>query len=139
MEQQMKIPPRTDKTRQLFSVYGQDRKTKQLICLSQGYATSESEIKDLIREVYKSLSSKDRKRYNRNFRARKVKKVSDVATKEVLDQATVLEIPVNDRIKHFSDIILKQRAEGWSILKIKKYYAVNYKKLSDFIKASEAE
>lgn len=140
MKMTKKIPPKTDKTRQLFSIYGQDRKTKQLICLSQGYATSESEIKDLIRETYKSLSSKGRKRYNRNFRARKVKKVNvSMATKEVLEQATILEIPIENRIKHFGEVILEQHKDGWSLLKLKKYYGVNYKKLNDFIKANVPE
>lgn len=117
-----------------MTVYGKELKTGNLISLDQGYCATKQDVMDLIKDTYSSLSKQDRNKYERNFVARQVQKLNKkVADDNTYEQATILEVPKEERFSRFGAAMIKQYENGATLKQLNETYSCGQKKIRDYL------
>lgn len=121
---------REDKSRILFTVYGVLRKDESLEALGQFYAQTKKHVQDCTRIIINRMDKADRKKKFSKYQTKKVQKVKmEVACEEVLAEASILEIPKDHRINHFSDEIIELYKQEVPLYKLQKLFGVSREKI----------
>ena len=120
--------------RLLVTIYGEQKKDKQPIALSQAFITTKEQAQQVLSQVVESMPKEERRKRFKRYFIKPVHKVrKDIAPPEVLANAHPLEIPREDRLEHFGDDIVKSYNEGTSLYKLAKAIRVSIPKLREFL------